>query len=138
MSKTKEAPLQWPDFYPEQLALPPEDASDTEGAFYRFVLKYPPESGCFLTTHEECPNRHKSKNLTDEKRLCLYGTSFFSDKELALDKRESLPEALGHRKLAYGILKPYMGKMKKTLSKGHYTAWLKVGCCVHEQFKGVE
>lgn len=127
----------WPSFYPDDLIIPPEDAIDTQGEFYRLVCILPPGSGCFLTTHEEQPSRHMSCH-DDEERRNVYGTSFFSDKKVIVRTRETFEEALGNKKIAHGSLAPFMGKMKKTGRKAHYTAWLRVGCEVHTYFKGAE
>ncbi|EKN3731993.1 hypothetical protein [Yersinia rochesterensis] len=132
-----ESKAKWPSFYPDDLTIPPEDAVDAEGSFYRLVCRLPPEKECFLTTHEEQPLRHLNCRDDDERKN-VYGTSFYSDKKLIERTRETFEEALGDKKIAYGSLSPFMGKMKKTGRKAHYTAWLMLGCEVHTCFEGAE
>jgi len=127
----------WPDFYPTNLVIPPEDAVDTSGEYYRLVCCLPPGEECFLTTHQEQPSRHLSCKDEDELKN-VYGTSFYSDKKAIERTRETFEEALGHKKIAFGSLSPFMGKMKKTGRKAHYTAWLRQGCEVHTCFEGAE
>jgi hypothetical protein len=121
----------WPEFYPK--GVPPKSAEDADGEFYRLVKVSPPTPQCFLSTHEEYPNRHKK--CKGEALQCVYGTSFFSDERGASDARAKFPAALGDRKVAKGELMPFMGKMKKTFSDpAHYTIWLKVNSLIHERF----
>lgn len=66
----------WPDFFPPELELPPEDAVDAEGTVYRFVKSIPPTETCFLATHQEQPHRHeRCETLEKNKRYTelVYG-----------------------------------------------------------------
>lgn len=47
----------WPDFFP--VGVPPKSAVPAEGEFFRLVRSNPPTPACFLSTHEEYPQRHK-------------------------------------------------------------------------------
>lgn len=122
----------WPDFYPK--GVPPKTAVDAEGEFYRLVRANPPTSNCFLSTHEEYPNRHKK--CKGEALQCVFGASFFSDARGASDTKAKFPAALGDRIVAKGDVLPFMGVMKKTFSDpAHYTIWLKVNSSIHEHFQ---
>lgn len=126
--------------YPKEfkkLAIPPKDAHDTDGEFYRLVCCTPPAADCFYPTYIEQPGR-ESKCDNDEARLMVCGTSFFSDIKQIKRKRSIFKKALGKKKIAHGMLKPYMGKMKKTGESGHYTAWLKNESGVFKFFKEAE
>ncbi|ATQ03659.1 hypothetical protein WAF85_003741 [Salmonella enterica] len=121
----------WPDFYPK--GVPPKTAVDAEGEFYRLVRANPPTPNCFLSTHEEYPNRHKK--CRGEALQCVYGTSFFSEERGATDAKAKFPAALGDRTVAKGNVMPFMGVMKKTFADpAHYTIWLTVNCSIHEHF----
>lgn len=124
--------IEWPDFYPADLDLPPSDAIDTSGLLFRLVLQLPPTPECFMSTHEESPHRHKK--LSGEKLECVYGTSFYSQREYALETKEKFPDALGHRILASGQMTPQVGKMKQTFWPGHYTVWIRKDMSPHNNF----
>ncbi|EAR4440568.1 hypothetical protein EOG74_25080 [Salmonella enterica] len=128
---------EYPDFYPAEPSLPPNNSVDTEGGFYRLVRAAPPTPECFLSTHEENPNRHK-RCFTIEDKECVYGTSFWGSKDAVLKKQEALPEALGDRILAFGILDKTMGKMKQTLEAEHFTVWFKKNIIIHTSFQEVK
>lgn len=138
VSQSSSPPLPWPGFYPVNANVPPKDAVDTKGYFFRLVKKKPPEAACFLTTHEEQPTRHLSQRLSTEDKVNIYGASFYDDRNGAADLREKFPKALGDRLIAGGEFYSYMGKMKKTRGPSHFTVWLKVGCDIHQHFKCVE
>ncbi len=135
MNKKKED--SWPDFYPPNLILPPENASDADGEFYRLVISTPPTERCFWATHQEQPARHESCK-TPEKLEAVYGTSFWKNKESLLDALIFLPEALQQRIIASGKVNASMGKMRKTLEEGHYTIWLRKNCNIHLSFSEVK
>ena len=131
MDTTKQQ--KWHDFYPDDLVIPPEDAIGANGFFYRLVGEIPPTRKCFQSSHEDNPNRYK-KCDTNEKLQSVYGTSFWSNPEVALKKQQALPEALGDKILACGGLDTSMGKMKQTLEPDHYTIWFKENVDVHNKF----
>ncbi|HDU8042130.1 TPA: hypothetical protein RGJ92_003330 [Cronobacter sakazakii] len=121
----------WPSFYPK--GVPPKSAEDAEGEFYRLVKASPPTPECFLSTHEEYPNRYKK--CSGEALQCVYGTSFFSEERGAKDAKAKFPAALGNRLIAKGEVQPHMGKMKKTFADpAHFTLWLRVNSAIHEYF----
>ncbi|CQJ26375.1 hypothetical protein WFK62_13695 [Yersinia enterocolitica] len=131
-AKTEE--LVWPSFYPSNV--PPNESTDASGVFYRLVRVNPPSDQCFQSTHEEQPHRHKK--LKGDALQNVFGASFYSDKNRAIDTRDKFPEALGDRLLAEGDLQPYMGKMKQTFKPFHFTVWLKVGCNISRCFSCIE
>lgn len=102
----------WPEFFPK--GVPPKTAEDAEGEFFRLVRVSPPTAQCFLSTHEEYPNRHKK--CKGEALICVFGTSFFSEMRGANDAKAKFPEALGNRLVAKGQVTPLMGVMKKTFA----------------------
>ena len=121
----------WPDFFP--VGVPPKSAVPAEGEFFRLVRSNPPTPACFLSTHEEYPQRHKK--YRGEALHCVYGTSFFSESRGATDAKAKFPAALGHRLVASGQVTPVFGVMKKTFADpAHYTIWLKRNCAIHEHF----
>ena len=130
--QTKQTPLNWPDYYPP--GVPPLDAVDTHGVFFRLVKVLPPQRDCFASTHEEYPNRHRNPRLSDDDKKNVYGASFFDTHMAAADAKEKFPNTLGDRLVAQGELKGFMGKMKKTRGPSHYTMWLKVDCGIHNHF----
>ena len=123
----------WPDFFPADMVLPPENSQDAAGLVYRLVHTIPPSEKCFWTTHQEQPKRHE-KCVTVEEKESVYGTSVWSSKELLIDALESLPQGLKKRVLASGKLEAGMGKMRKTLEEGHLTLWLRKDCKIHLSF----
>ena len=124
----------WPEFFPK--CVPPKSAEDAEGEFFRLVRVSPPSAQCFLSTHEEYPNRHKK--CKGEALICVFGTSFFSEMRGANDAKAKFPEALGDRMVAKGQVTPLMGAMKKTFADpAHYTIWLKTNSHIHEHFECV-
>jgi hypothetical protein len=130
--QTKQTSLNWPDYYPP--GVPPLDAVDTQGVFFRLVKVLPPQRDCFASTHEEYPNRHRNPRLSDDDKKNVYGASFFDTHMAAADAKEKFPNTLGDRLVAQGELKGFMGKMKKTRGPSHYTMWLKVDCGIHNHF----
>ncbi|MBS9797467.1 hypothetical protein [Klebsiella pneumoniae] len=124
----------WPEFFPK--GVPPKTAEDAEGEFFRLVRVSPPTAHCFLSTHEEYPNRHKK--CKGEALICVFGTSFFSEMRGANDAKAKFPEALGNRLVAKGQITPLMGVMKKTFADpAHYTIWLRTNSHIHEHFECV-
>lgn len=121
----------WPDFYP--VGVPPKSAEEAHGEFFRLVRSDPPTPHCFLSTHEEYPNRYKK--CRGEALQCVYGTSFYSNIQGASDTKAKFPEALGDRLIAKGEVMSFMGVMKKTfLDPAHYTLWLRKNSLIHEHF----
>lgn len=119
---------EWPSFYPEDITLPPTDSIDTDGIFFRLVVTDPPQENCFLTTHEEQPERHmqfrKRQDLTGLQNV--YGMSFFNEEAGAIGARDRFPDALGHRLVAKGGLEPFMGKMRQyPNNSSHFTMWIR-------------
>ncbi|MNZ57406.1 hypothetical protein NFJ01_10580 [Lelliottia amnigena] len=130
--------LKWPSYYPKNLIIPPQDSLLAQGKFYRLVSHHIPTRECFFSTHQEQPNRHKSKSLSSEDRVNLYGTSFFDNEDKARHTRDAFPQSLGGKLIAEGILIEYMGAMKKTRGPSHFTVWLKNACDIHQHFQSVE
>lgn len=136
-ASTEDKKNSWPDFYPDDINLPPLDSIDANGVFYRFVKFNPPTEKCFASTHEDQPKKHhKCKSL--EEKECVYGTTFWANKDSIIRVKETLAEAFKDRMLATGNLSPKMGKMKKTLEEYHYTVWLKKDSNVHTVFSEVK
>lgn len=131
-AKPTASSLNWPSFYPA--GVPPTNAIDANGTFYRLVNVVPPQPGCFLSTHEEQPNRHKDPRLSADDKINVYGASFFDTHSAAALMKEKFANVLGGRLVAKGELESYMGKMKKTRGPSHFTVWLKVGCGIHNHF----
>ncbi|WP_145504141.1 hypothetical protein [Yersinia vastinensis] len=127
----------WPDFYPPELLLPPDDATDAEGTVYRLVRSIPPAETCFLATHQEQPSRHEACH-TLEKKQAVYGTSVWATKEQLLEVVESLPQGMKQRKMACGTVSAAMGKMRKTVEAGHLTLWLRKNSNIHLNFSEVK
>ncbi len=136
-SSVKEMAEAWQDFYPDDLVLPPIDAVDTDGTFYRLVKTLPPSANCFASTHEDQPKKHLHCKTNEEKEA-VYGTTFWSDKDSLVRIKDMLAEAFKDRIIASGVLSPTMGKMKRTLCENHYTAWLKKDSNVHTVFNEVK
>lgn len=127
----------WPDFFPAELELPPEDAIDAGGIVFRLVREIPPTEACFLATHQEQPRRHEVCD-TLEKKQAVYGTSVWSNKELLIEAMASLPHGLRQRKVASGTVNASMGKMRQTLEPGHLTLWLRKNSNIHLNFSEVK
>lgn len=128
----KQSALNWPTYY--SAGVPPADAIDTKGIFFRLVKVLPPQVDCFASTHEENPNRHRNPRLSADDKINVYGASFYDTHEAAAEVKEKFANVLGDRLVAKGELVEYMGKMKKTRGPSHYTMWLKVGCGIHSHF----
>nr|WP_219258040.1 hypothetical protein [Plesiomonas shigelloides]MBW3794431.1 hypothetical protein [Plesiomonas shigelloides] len=75
---------------------------------------------------------------TLEKKQIVFGTSVWDSKELLLEAKAYLPQALRKRKLACGKISAGMGKMKRTIEPGHITLWLKKGSNIHLNFSEVK
>ncbi|HDJ1438101.1 TPA: hypothetical protein PPN70_000499 [Serratia rubidaea] len=127
----------WPDFYPPELDLPPDDSEDASGIVYRLVKSIPPTEQCFVATHIEQPHRHLTCK-TLEKKQAVYGTSVWVSKERILEVMASLPEAFRQKKLASGTVSANMGKMRKTREDGHFTLWLRTNSNIHLNFSEVK
>lgn len=121
----------WPNFYPA--GVPPKSAEQAQGEFFRLVKSDPPTPDCFLSTHEEYPNRHQK--CTGEALQCVFGASFYSEMRGAVDVKAKFPAVLGQRMVAKGEVMAFMGVMKKTFADpAHYTIWLKKNNSIHEHF----
>jgi hypothetical protein len=127
---------EWPSFYPLKIAVPPEDAVCSQGPFFRLVLSSPPQEHCFLSTHEEQPNRYKKCSGVALQNV--YGASFFDNKVQAAAVRDKFPDVLGQRIVAEGTLVPEVGKMKQTFSPGHYTVWIRLNSAPINEFSTCE
>ena len=126
-----------PDFYPDDLVLPPEDSVETNGTFYRLVKTVPPSANCFRSTHEDQPRKHLRCTSIEEKEA-VYGTTFWSNRDSLARLKDTLAEAFKDRIMVSGVLAPTMGMMKKTLEEYHYTVWLKKNSNVHTVFDEVK
>lgn len=125
---------EWPLFYPDDIDVPPIDAVDTQGTFFRLTIQSPPDSGCFQTTHEEQPKRYK-KFLKSPKILPnVYATSFFDTREAAKHMQEVFPDALGNKYIAKGEVTPAIGKMKKTNGPCHHSIWIRNNSVIYASF----
>ncbi|WP_298940688.1 hypothetical protein [uncultured Psychromonas sp.] len=125
---------EWPSFYPDNILLPPEDATDTCGTLFRLTIASPPENVCFQSTHEEQPERYK-KFLKKPKLLPnVYATSFFDTYEAAEHMKRVFPSILGNKYIAKGNVIPMIGKMKKTSGPNHYSVWIRNNTSIHTSF----
>lgn len=127
----------WPEYYPSDLVVPPNDAIEASGTFFRLVKCVPPSATCFTSTHEDQPKKYL-RCKSQEEREAVYGTTFWSNKDSLARIKESLAEAFKDRIMASGKLSPAMGKMKKTLEEHHYTVWLIKESNVHTAFSEVK
>lgn len=111
----------WPMDFPE--GTPPEDAKPATGKVFRLVKNLPPKEEDFLSTRKEKHYTHRKQSKSNE--ALTYGVSLWNDKnELTkVIERYPSPEQLGGRFIAYGELKPILGKISHTFGKGHITLW---------------
>lgn len=124
--------LVFPDDFPP--GVPPNNALDADGTFYRIATANPPGEKCFLNMKEENPKRMKKfKGLALK---CCYGVSMFLDETSLLNAFDKFPEGIGERFIAKGSLNAKDGKMLKTGAPDstHFTIWLYNTVKLHQKF----
>ncbi|MEI6895932.1 MAG: hypothetical protein V5786_00320 [Psychromonas sp.] len=125
---------EWPLFFPRNIDVPPSDAVNAEGIFFRLTIESPPGTVCFQSTHEEQPTRYK-KFLKDPQKLPnVYATSFFDTYEAAKHIKSVFPYIFGDKYIAKGKVIPMIGKMKKTNGPHHYSIWIRNNTLIHASF----
>lgn len=126
----------FPDYYPKNV--PPDNAIDANGVFFRLVKNDPASLHCFDDMYTENPKR--LKRFTGIKLKCCYGTSLYSDEKSVLNAFEKFPEGVGTRHVAKGELNPSDGKMLKTGAPDttHYTLWFVKDHQVHKKFSCIK
>ncbi|HHQ4313680.1 TPA: hypothetical protein ACSP7Z_004362 [Serratia fonticola] len=122
---------EYPDFYPSNV--PPKEAKDAEGVFFRIVKKNPPQNECFASMFEEKPKR--LKKFSGLKLKCCYGVSVYTEENAVVNAFDKFPEGTGQRYVAKGTVSAEDGKMMKTCADPfHHTLWLKINAQLHEKF----
>lgn len=128
---TSEETSQFPEFYPSKV--PPKEAKDAEGEFFRIVKNDPPQKGCFASMYEDKPKRLKKFSGLSLK--CCYGVSVYTDESAVVNAFDKFPEGTGQRYVAKGTVCAEDGKMMKTFTDPfHHTLWLRQGTQIHEKF----
>ncbi|MBH3136416.1 hypothetical protein I5M99_06185 [Serratia marcescens] len=129
--EVNQANNEYPNYFPENV--PPKEAKDAEGEFFRIVKSNPPQQGCFLSMYKEKPNR--LKKFSGLKLKCCYGVSVYTEESAVVNAFDKFPEGTGQRYVAKGTVCAENGKMMKTFSDPfHHTLWLKLNSQIHEVF----
>lgn len=130
-AKIKDDVGEWLPFYPK--GVPPKEALDAEGEFFRLAKSKPPEPKCFQSMFEEKPKR--LKKFSGSSLKCCYGVSLYSKEESVVNAFDKFPEGAGDFYIAKGSLRAEHGKLMKTFSDpAHYTLWLKLENNIHKDF----
>lgn len=126
------AQVTFPDYFPS--GVPPKEAKEASGEFYRLTKAKPPGKDCFLNMHDENPKRmSRFKGLP---RKCCYGVSMYTEEQSLINAFDKFPEGVGERFIAKGTLDATDGAMLKTGAPDstHFTIWLGVETEIHKKF----
>lgn len=122
---------EYPNYFPPNV--PPKEAMDAEGEFFRIVKNNPPQEGCFSNMYID--NRKRLKKFSGLKLMCCYGVSVYSEESAVVNAFDKFPEATDQRYVAKGTVCAENGKMMKTFSDPfHHTLWVKLNSKIHEVF----
>lgn len=106
----KSSEVTFPSYYPR--GVPPKDARDAEGEFYRLVKTEPPSDGCFKNMYET--NQKRMKKFNGLALKCCYGISVFTEETSLVNAFNKFPEGTGQQYIARGTVDSDDGKMLKT------------------------
>ncbi|MDR0219364.1 MAG: hypothetical protein LBI71_10915 [Enterobacteriaceae bacterium] len=122
----------FPSYYPH--GVPPREAQDAEGTFFRIAKSSPPTIYCFKSMYESNPKRLKKFNGLNLK--CCYGISVFTDEISLVNAFEKFPQGTEDSYIAKGVVDRTDGKMLKTGNPDstHYTLWLGEDTKIHKKF----
>lgn len=138
MSKTSQqtasqpAQISFPSYFPT--GVPPKEAKEASGEFYRLTKAKPPGKDCFLNMHDENPNRMRRYKGLPLK--CCYGVSVYTEEQSLINAFEKFPEGVGERFIAKGTIDAADGAMMKTGAPDstHFTIWLSKDAEIHKKF----
>jgi hypothetical protein len=126
------AQVSFPSYFPS--GVPPKEAKEASGEFYRLTRAKPPGKDCFLNMHDENPKRmSRFKGLPLK---CCYGVSMYTEEQSLINAFDKFPEGVGERFIAKGTLDTADGAMMKTGAPDstHYTIWLSTDAEIHQKF----
>lgn len=129
---TQSAQVTFPDYFPS--GVPPKEAIDASGEFYRLTKAKPPGKDCFLNMRDENPKRMgRFKGLSLK---CCYGVSVYTEEQSLLNAFDKFPEGIGERFIAKGTLESADGVMLKTGAPDstHFTIWIGKDAEIHKKF----
>ncbi|QGJ40959.1 hypothetical protein E4179_11895 [Citrobacter freundii] len=138
MSKTTQQTVKqstlvtFPDYFPS--GVPPKEAIDASGEFYRLTKAKPPGKDCFLNMRDENPKRMgRFKGLSLK---CCYGVSVYTEEQSLVNAFDKFPEGVGERFIAKGTLESADGVMLKTGAPDstHFTIWIGKDAEIHKKF----
>ncbi len=122
----------FPDYFPS--GVPPKEAIDASGEFYRLTKAKPPGKDCFLNMRDENPKRMgRFKGLPLK---CCYGVSVYTEEQSLINAFDKFPEGIGERFIAKGTLESADGVMLKTGAPDstHFTIWIGKDVEIHKKF----
>ncbi|WP_368893230.1 hypothetical protein [Kluyvera ascorbata] len=129
---TQSAQVTFPDYFPS--GVPPKEAIDASGEFYRLTKAKPPGKDCFLNMRDENPKRMgRFKGLSLK---CCYGVSVYTEEQSLVNAFDKFPEGIGERFIAKGTLESADGVMLKTGAPDstHFTIWIGKDAEIHKKF----
>ena len=129
---TQSAQVTFPDYFPS--GVPPKEAIDASGEFYRLTKAKPPGKDCFLNMRDENPKRMgRFKGLSLK---CCYGVSVYTEEQSLVNAFDKFPEGIGERFIAKGTLEGADGVMLKTGAPDstHFTIWIGKDAEIHKKF----
>lgn len=129
---TQSAQVTFPDYFPS--GVPPKEAIDASGEFYRLTKAKPPGKNCFLNMRDENPKRMgRFKGLSLK---CCYGVSVYTEEQSLVNAFDKFPEGIGERFIAKGTLESADGVMLKTGAPDstHFTIWIGKDAEIHKKF----
>ncbi|AUU26440.1 MULTISPECIES: hypothetical protein [Citrobacter freundii complex] len=129
---TQSTQVTFPDYFPS--GVPPKEAIDASGEFYRLTKAKPPGKDCFLNMRDENPKRMgRFKGLSLK---CCYGVSVYTEEQSLVNAFDKFPEGVGERFIAKGTLESADGVMLKTGAPDstHFTIWIGKDAEIHKKF----
>lgn len=129
---TQSAQVTFPDYFPS--GVPPKEAIDASGEFYRLTKAKPPGKDCFLNMRDENPKRMgRFKGLSLK---CCYGVSVYTEEQSLVNAFDKFPEGIGERFIAKGTLESADAVMLKTGAPDstHFTIWIGKDAEIHKKF----
>lgn len=117
----------WPQDYPPDIVIPPDNATEIDAHLYRLVYKQFPDAEDFLASYKDPKQRHLAKRANINKKPSFYGTSFFNTHDSIKDLVEGNPERFSGQLIASGSVKPVHGKGDELSQRGHVSVWFYEG-----------
>jgi hypothetical protein len=115
----------FPSDYPEDIIVPPSDATEVDILLYRMVTKTSPDENDFLPTYKDPEQKRIFEKNRDDPNA--YGTSFRGNKEDLIEIISRHSERFENKLMCECDILAIQGVVKQTGKPSHHTVWFYSG-----------